>query len=128
MFRSLAEHIHKEGEYGRTVLRVTLHICADIASENRLSEIRQHVAERGWPVSVNFIELNDFTWSLMADIAKFFSDRSARASHIVWRTLLDRVTHCYRDKGVMEEERLLAFARDKGPATAFINELSTAGL
>ncbi|KAG2116046.1 uncharacterized protein F5147DRAFT_758487 [Suillus discolor] len=127
MFHSLAEHIHKEGEYGRTVLRITLHICSDIASENQLSEIRQQVAECGWPVSVNFVELNDFTWSLTADVAKILSDRSARASHIIWRTLLDRVTHHCRNKGVTEEEHLLAFTRDKGPATAFVNELSTTG-
>ncbi|KAG2135447.1 hypothetical protein DEU56DRAFT_756584 [Suillus clintonianus] len=114
MFRSLAEHIHKEGEYGRTVLCITLHICSDIASDNQLSELRQQVAECGWPVSVNFIDLNNFTWSLTADVAKILSDHSARASHIVWTTLLDRISRHYRNKGVTEEEFLLAFARDKG--------------
>lgn len=127
MFRSLAEHIHKEGEYGCTVLRITLHICSDIASENQLSELRQQVSERGWPVSVNFVGLNDFTRSLTADVAKILSDPSARASHIIWTTLLDRITCHYRNKGDTEEY-LLAFARDKGPMAAFINELSTAGL
>ncbi|KAG1849214.1 hypothetical protein F4604DRAFT_96074 [Suillus subluteus] len=61
------------------------------------------------------------------DVANMLSDCGARASHIIWRTLMDRVTHHYRDKGVTEEEHLLAFARDKGPAAAFVHELSTTG-
>ncbi|KAG1720723.1 uncharacterized protein EDB91DRAFT_1088723 [Suillus paluster] len=77
-------------------------------SENKLSKIHQHVAEH-------------------ADVTKILSDHSTRASHIVWTTLLDCITCHYHNKGVTEEEYLLAFARDKGPTTAFINELSSAG-
>jgi len=128
MFRTLAEPIHKEGEFSRAVLRTTLHICGDIACENQLSQLREQVTQRGWPVSLNFVELNDFTWSLKADLAQILSDRSARASHIVWISLLDRIACHYHDKGVTVEEHLLAFARDKGPVPSFINDLSTAGL
>ena len=128
MFRTLAELIYKEGEFSRAVLRTTLHICSDISSENQLSELREDAARCGWPVSINFVELNDFMWSLKAEFAEILSDRRTRANHIVWTSLLNRISRHYSNKGGTEEERLLAFARDKGPTPSFIHELSTAGL
>ena len=86
------------------------------------------MTQRGWPVSFNFVELNDFAWSLKADLARILSDGSAQASHIVWMSLLDRITCYYHDKGVTVEEHIFAFTSNKGPVPCFVNDLSAAGL
>jgi len=91
--------------------------------------VRQPPAKRpSRLVSLNFLKLNDFTWSLKTDLAQILSDHSARASYIIWISLLDRIICHYHDKGVTVEEHLLAFARDMGPVPSFINDLSTAVL
>ena len=126
MFRTFAELI-QEGEFGRAV-PTTLHISFDIVCETQLSQLHEQVTQRGWPVSFNFVELNDFTWLLKADLAQILSDCSAQASHIVWISLLDCIACHYHDKGVaVVEEHLLAFTRNKGPVPCFINDLSIAG-
>lgn len=125
MFHDRAAFIQRDGDDTRNVLRTTLYICSAIKSENRLAQRRRDITLRGWPVSPDFVALNDFTWSLEADIAALISDRGVRAEHIVWKSFLDCLSQYYKEN--TEEACLHAFTRDRKGVSSSIYIFSTAG-
>lgn len=75
--------------------RLELVICSKIINTLDLGGVREVAEKMGWPMTIDFMALAKFTWSLEAALRDLFVNPSKRDSDIVWITFLERVKNSF---------------------------------